>query len=886
MPRPNQREIYELGEELMQRNAVRNEALRYWRAGFNVLPLGSNKTPIAKWKQWRTERQAESYIDGRFNRWVGIGIVTGWDNLEVLDFDDAYLWTQFVETAPQDLLDRLPEVRTPKGGRHLYYKCSEIEGNQKLAQEKIGEDEHGNDKLKTLLETRGLGGQVCAPCSFSVHPSGKFYKLVRGDLAKIPTITPEERRTLLDLARTFNKYDPPPKPVFIPKDLDLAQLLGEESSSNRPGDDFNRRATWEEILEPKPHGWEVAFVSGGTTHWRRPGKDDRGASATTGYCQTEGGLDLLHVFSSNAHPFDSEKSYTKFAAYALLNHHGDWSMAAQDLAGKGYGNDPDMTACPGVDSIRERYKKEVPPAEKRKVEITDISDGKLAPDEPEPAEDPRPTESETASATAQPTATNNDDEWPDPIPLDSLYANLELPEFPIDALDCCPVFHEQCKAVAHWLQVPIDLPATVGLAVLASTLQRSTSIAIRPGAYVPLTLWTMTSCPPGERKTPVVERFKAPLVEYEGKLRKEAERRIAEDKVRRQLAEKRKVTIEKEAEGNPTDAQVNELIKINAHLAQPKACMPQLLVDDATVEALARVLLDQHGEIACISDESTFLEIALGRYSGTPNFELYLKGYDGGDCRVNRSKEPPIYLPKVFLTLGLVIQDIVLRELSKNAAADEKGFFPRFLISWPRPMVGRRKQIAEAFPASTQERWNNLVIRLAQNAGEKTLRLSNDALDLLIATEARYEPLLKGELSALRSWCSKAFPGHTARLAGILHCAKQDEKQVVEAETIRRAVILAEYFLAHQKKVQNQSEHRPEVDRARAIIRLLLLNNMNEFRLSDLSDLRALRKLDQDERIAAVSQLKNAHYFKVIHSDRRGMKFRLNPKVKTGGFLH
>ncbi len=40
----------------------------------------------------------------------------------------------------------------------------------------------------------------------------------------------------------------------------------------------------------------------------------------------------------SAAPFEHEKAYTKFAAYALLNHKGDFAAAAKDLAAKGYGS--------------------------------------------------------------------------------------------------------------------------------------------------------------------------------------------------------------------------------------------------------------------------------------------------------------------------------------------------------------------------------------------------------------------------------------------------------------------------------------------------------------------------------------------------------------------
>jgi hypothetical protein len=46
---------------------------------------------------------------------------------------------------------------------------------------------------------------------------------------------------------------------------------------------------------------------------------------------------LLYVFSSNAHPFEDGRGYSKFAAYAVLNHRGDYVRAAKTLQAEGYG---------------------------------------------------------------------------------------------------------------------------------------------------------------------------------------------------------------------------------------------------------------------------------------------------------------------------------------------------------------------------------------------------------------------------------------------------------------------------------------------------------------------------------------------------------------------
>jgi len=141
------------------------------------------------------------------------------------------------------------------------------------------------------------------------------------------TTTPfEVFDALCDLAREFNEYVLPER-VRSPADAPS------DAKGDRPGDHFNRRAAWADVLGP--HGWTVDRVSGDVTYWTRPGKD-RGCSATTGKCTSDDGGDLLYVFSSNAGPFDPDAAYAKFSAYAVLNHAGRWGEAARAVAAAGY----------------------------------------------------------------------------------------------------------------------------------------------------------------------------------------------------------------------------------------------------------------------------------------------------------------------------------------------------------------------------------------------------------------------------------------------------------------------------------------------------------------------------------------------------------------------
>jgi hypothetical protein len=334
----------------MQQNgaSLASIAQGYAKSGLSFIPIqaGGNKRPDASvlpripgpdgkprpsWEPFKERQPSQQEI----GRWYGNGVQRGIalvcgkisGSLEVLDFDRPGIYEQWrdvvVAAGAGDLEQRLPLEATPKGGRHVLYRCAQVEGNRKLASANAGTDDRPD--VRALIETRGEGGYiVVSPTPAACHELNKPYVLLRGRLDAIPTITAAERQMLHEAARTLNEYVAPERTHVFTTSLNPA-------SGTRPGDDFNRKASWAEVLEP--HGWRLMFARGQVGYWKRPGKQDQGWSATTNYADS----DLLYIFSSSAHPFENEHSYDKFGAYARLNHHGNLADAGKALAAKGYG---------------------------------------------------------------------------------------------------------------------------------------------------------------------------------------------------------------------------------------------------------------------------------------------------------------------------------------------------------------------------------------------------------------------------------------------------------------------------------------------------------------------------------------------------------------------
>ena len=319
-------------------------ALAYHAAGLSVIPVkcdGSKAPACPAWEPYQSEppdrEQVERWFRGDHPRGIGVvgGAVSG--ALAVIDFEFADFWDEFrslLEAARPGFLAHLPLVKTPGkdegGGRHLYLRARRPVATGKLARltEAEAEQRTGDPKRVTAVEVKAEGGYVLAPgCPAECHPSGRLYEHIAGPpLTDIPTLEDDELDDILSAARSLNRAVNPSR--------ECGEKAGPAGEGLRPGDDFNARATWDDILTP--HGWRKVGDRGDGARWCRPGKA-AGVSATTGYCKGKLGDGLLYVFSTNADPFEDEHAYSKFVAHALLDHGGDFNAAARSLAAEGYG---------------------------------------------------------------------------------------------------------------------------------------------------------------------------------------------------------------------------------------------------------------------------------------------------------------------------------------------------------------------------------------------------------------------------------------------------------------------------------------------------------------------------------------------------------------------
>jgi hypothetical protein len=322
-------------------------ALAFHAAGCSVVPArpDGSKAPIGNWKKYQTERADEMQIKTWLsNGHPGFGLVCGTvsDGLIMVELEGRAIAGNMLARAGEvalaagdaDLWRRITTgymEATPAGGAHILYRIvgAACPGNQKLARRPAQQP----PAVDVLAETRGEGGYVIvAPSGGTTHPTGKAWTRFTGSPATIPNLTLDEHTTICSILRALDEMPTPD--VHLTPTNERPSSLG-VGSELTPGDDYNQRTSWQQVLEP--HGWKLLRQRGTVCEWRRPGKNDQSIAATTGY----GDHDLLYVFSTST-LLDSEKSYSKFAALTILEHGGDYRATASSLRSAGYGAPRDV----------------------------------------------------------------------------------------------------------------------------------------------------------------------------------------------------------------------------------------------------------------------------------------------------------------------------------------------------------------------------------------------------------------------------------------------------------------------------------------------------------------------------------------------------------------
>ncbi|MBK9312624.1 MAG: DUF3987 domain-containing protein [Rhodocyclaceae bacterium] len=351
--------------------------------------------------------------------------------------------------------------------------------------------------------------------------------------------------------------------------------------------------------------------------------------------------------------------------------------AARSVGGKlaipdfGTDRDPDMTdvndmaALCGLEAVRRTIANAAPPAR----------------GEPQSAQEDAPAGDSEGNG------------WPDPHPL---AAKVEPEPYPLDALP--DTIRAAVEEVAGFVKAPAALVASSALAALSLAIQAHADAKRAEKLHGPVGLFLLTIADSGERKSTCDGFFTSAIRQYQEEQAEAMKPAIKEYQAAIAAWEAERdglLSAVKDAgkKGKPTDKLRADLAQLQQEKPEPPR-VPRLILGDETPENLAWSLAKQWPSAGVLSSEAgvVFGSHGMGKESAMRNLALLNILWDGGTHSIGRRTSESFTVRGARLTMGLMIQEITLREhLAKSGPlARGSGFLARFLVAWPESTQGRR----------------------------------------------------------------------------------------------------------------------------------------------------------------------------------------------------
>lgn len=393
--------------------------------------------------------------------------------------------------------------------------------------------------------------------------------------------------------------------------------------------------------------------------------------------------------------------------------------------------------------------------------------------------------------------------WPTPM----IPGVLRTPDVPCDILP--GVWGEMAQAVADSTQTPTVMSVMAVLGVLGALIQGQYEIDAGTHREI-LAFWGVTVSASGTRKSAVMGHFQEPLLRWEKLTSDRMRREIIRNEAIRSTTSKRVESLKQQS----AKASKDELKALRDEIEREEAEMPDeiktpfLFTEDSTPETMQRLLAENHGRMAVLSDEPGLFRILGGLYSkGGASLDVFLKGHVGSALKVARAAHS-IFVKRPCLTLSLMIQPDMVAELAGSNQFRSSGLMARFFYATPVTNVGRRNvRKRYRVPDALIDQYDAAVMALlvdyppppGESLKPKILTFDELAEDTWLDFSQEIEDQLTegGELDSIRDWLSK-LAGATARVAGLIEIATVGlSAQVVGLESMHQAIKLARLMIPH-----------------------------------------------------------------------------------------
>lgn len=343
----------------------------------------------------------------------------------------------------------------------------------------------------------------------------------------------------------------------------------------------------------------------------------------------------------------------------------------------------------------------------------------------------------------------------------------------------------------------------LGLGVLTGAIGNAVRLRVKAGWLAVAVLWTVLVARSGFRKSPVLRLLLEPLHDLE--------RRAA----RAYRARMRKWAEELAAWKRQKPAARGE---------EPERPAPRerFVVGDTTVEKLGLTLDENPRGVLVERDElrAWFGSFDAYKASGRGGDEAqWLSMYDAGPLVIDRISRESLYVPHAAVSIAGAVQPRVLRACL-TTERHASGMVARLLLAAPPEVPGGWNDAT--VPREVTEAWGRTLKAL------RALPVPTDADGDLVPRQLELDPAAREQYGAFVTRTREAVieadddvaarlskaEGVAARLALVITLAEDPAAEVVGADAMRRAIVLAEWFTHEAERVRHLLA-RPEVEQQR-----------------------------------------------------------------------
>ncbi|HND45996.1 MAG TPA: DUF3987 domain-containing protein [Chitinophagales bacterium] len=692
---------------------------------FSLITVTSEKIPNHKWKEQQTKRLSPEEFQRHLENPTtdNVGIVTGFEDLEVLDIDlkvfsttseKNNFWNEYLSILKDAIFDfdkKFVIYKTKNAGYHILYKTKRVGGNQKIAKLK--------DHKEAVIETRGLGGYVF------MYPENIISEL---SYFEIQYISDADWNILMKISKSFNYLEP--KQDIEPK---IKKVYA--GGGLTPWEDFNNQTgIWSVISDD----FTVVRDFADKTFIKRIGS----LNYHSGIIYKR--ENLLWLFSTGT-IYPHEKQISPYVAFTYKYHNGDYSASAKDLYNQGFGD---------------RLKKELEEKEKKVPDNSDLIDHYLF---------------------------NKSD------------LNFPLEVFPKPFQSYLMECHEKLDSIIDYMGCSLLWT----ISILTGNLF---SIKVKNGWHETPVVWFSLVGRAGVGKTPSIRRILYPLIKENNK---EIKNYIKNTELYREYEKLSKKDKEQQIEIN-------------------KPNKKQFIADDITLEALVDLHQEVTTGVGVFKDELAGWLKDMNKYREGSDLEFWLSTWSGTSVNVNRLTRVGSFVENPFIPVIGGIQPAVLNELY-NQEKKDNGFMDRMLISYPDVTIPKYNDEEISTDAII---WYNSIIanlrKVIQKLKQETEEDEIKKIEVYFNSEAKKlwinkfnEITEKQNSDNENEYFKSMYPkqkSYIPRFAFLLNalnsvCNDDIDFKIIEADAMKGAIKLSDYFVATAKKIKFEKSENDKIEK-------------------------------------------------------------------------